>query len=123
MCTCNRYHLDQLNINCNYSYAFDNCNCSEDHEIFAVRCEICPYNLVSFARNYFSSIGCSCLHVNKNIACVHCKRLRNALNFDTLNLFLKKEDLPREFKLVEIDKHFGKHIRADPIFYYSKEDN
>ena len=109
MCTCNRYRLDQLNINYNYSYAFDDCNCSEDHEIFVVRCEICPYNLVGFARNYFSSIGCSCLHVNKNIACIHCKRLRNALNFDTIKLCLKKEDLQREFKLAEIDKYLEKH--------------
>ena len=49
--------------------------------------------------------------------------MRNALNFDTIKLCLKKADLPREFKLVAIDKYFEKHLRADPIFYYSKEDN
>ena len=35
----------------------------------------------------------------------------------------KKEDLPREFKLIEINKYLKKHLRADPIFYYSKEEN
>ena len=29
MCSCNRYSLDQLNINYTYSYQFDDCNCSE----------------------------------------------------------------------------------------------
>ena len=32
---------------------------------------------------------------------------------------LKKEDLPREFKLVEINKYL-EHLKADPIFYHSK---
>ena len=35
----------------------------------------------------------------------------------------KKEDLPREIKLIEINKYLKKHLRADPIFYYSKEEN
>ena len=35
----------------------------------------------------------------------------------------KKEDLPREFKLIEINKYVKKNLRADPIFYYSKEEN
>ena len=57
MCTCNRYRLDQLNINYTYSYAFDDCNCSEDHEIFAIKCEDCLYNLTGFGRNYFASFA------------------------------------------------------------------
>ena len=53
MCGCNRHRLDQQNIDYTYSYLFDNCKCTEDHEILVERCEICSYNLVSFARNYF----------------------------------------------------------------------
>ena len=34
MFSCNRYCLDQLNINYTYSYQFDDCNGSEDHKIF-----------------------------------------------------------------------------------------
>ena len=123
MCSCNRFRLNQLNINHTYSYLFDNCNCSEDHKMFAIVSQICLYNLFGFARNYFSSICCSCVHLKKNMVCCHCKRLRNALNSDTIKLFLKKEDLPSEFKLIEINKYLEKYLKADPIFYYSKEEN
>ena len=40
MCSCNRYRLDQQNINYTYSQSFDICNFSEDHEDFVVKCEI-----------------------------------------------------------------------------------
>ena len=61
--------------------------------------------------------------MNKNVACVHCKRLRDALNCDTIKLCLKKEDLPGEFELVEIKKYLEKYLRTDPILYHSKEEN
>ena len=35
---------------------------------------------------------------------------------------LEKGDLPSEFKLAEINKYM-EHLKADPIFYYSKEKN
>ena len=60
--------------------------------------------------------------MDKNLACCHCKRVRYALNTDTIKICLKKEDLLREFKLVEINKYLG-HLKVDPIFYYSKEEN
>ena len=107
VCTCNRIRLDQLNINHTYSYAFDDCNCSEDHEIFAIKCENCLYNLTGFGRNYFASISCTCVRWNKNLACCHCRRLRYVL---------------KEFKLIEINKYFEKHLRVDLIFCYSKEE-
>ena len=50
MCSCNRYRLDQQNINYTYSYQFDDCNCSEDYEIFLIKCENCFYNLTGFGR-------------------------------------------------------------------------
>ena len=56
------------------------------------------------------------------MACCHCKRARYALNTDTIKICLKKEDLPKEFKLVEINKYL-EHLKADLIFYYSKEEN
>ena len=119
MCICNRYRLDQLNLNYTYPYLFDDCNCFEEHEIFAIKCKVCLYNLTAFGRNYFSFICCSCVHLNKNLAFCHCKRLRYALNTDTIKICLKKEDLPREFKLVEINKYL-EHLQVDPIFYHSK---
>ena len=55
MCNCNRYRLDQLEVPDTYSFTFDNCRCSSDHEIFALICEqnCSAYNLTSFARTYF----------------------------------------------------------------------
>ena len=123
MCTCNRYCLDQLNINYTYSYAFDDCNCSEDHELFAIKCENCLYNLTDFGKNYFASICCTCVRWNRNLACCHCRRLRYALNPDTIKVCLKKGDELKEFKLIEINKYLEKHLKADWIFYYWKEEN
>ena len=86
MCSCNKYRLDQLNIYYTYSYQFDDCKCSEDLEIFAIMCENCLYNLSGFERNYFASICCTCLRWNKNLACFHCRRLRYALNTNTIKV-------------------------------------
>ena len=123
MCACNRYRLDQLNINYTYCYAFDDCSCSEDHEVSAIKCEKCLYNLTGFGRTYSASVCCTCVRQNKNLACCHCRRLRYALNTDTIKVCIKKEDVLREFKLIEMNKYLEKHLRADPIFYYSKEEN
>ena len=57
------------------------------------------------------------------MACCHCRRLRYALNTDTIKICLKNEDVLKEFKLVETNKYLEKHLRADPSFYYSKEEN
>ena len=91
--------------------------------MFVVRCQMCLYNLVGFMMNYFSSICCGCVFLNKNVVCVYCKRLKDSLNSNTTNVCLKKEDVPREFKLIKINKYLEKHLRADQIFYYSKEEN
>ena len=69
MCSCNRYRLDQQNINYTYSYHFDDSNCSEDHEIFPIKHE---NNLTGFGRNYFASICCICVHLDENLACCYC---------------------------------------------------
>ena len=44
-----------------YLFLFDDCNYSEDHEIFAIRCENSLYNLNGFGRNYFAFICCTCV--------------------------------------------------------------
>ena len=123
LCICNRYRLDQPNIDYTYSFLFDDYKCFEDHEIFVVRYQMCLYNLVGFMINYFSSIWCGCVYFNKNVVCVHCKRLRDALNSNTTKVCLKKKDVPKGFKLIEINKYLEKHLRAGPIFYYSEEEN
>ena len=57
------------------------------------------------------------------MACCHCRSLRYALNTDTIKVCLKKEDVLKEFKLIEINKYLEKHLRANPIFHYAKEVN
>ena len=37
-------------------FYFDECFCNTDHETFPIKCEKCVYNVVGFARNYFSSV-------------------------------------------------------------------
>ena len=123
MCSSNRYCLDQQNIDYNYSYLFDDCKCFKNHEIFVARCQMCLYNLFGFMMDYFSSICCGCVYLNKNMVCVHYKRLRDALNSNTTKVCLKREDVPKEFTLIEINKYLEKHLRVDPIFYYSKEEH
>ena len=50
---------------------------------------MCPYGLVSFARNCFASISCSCVKSNKDTVCHHCVNLRNSLNMETKKICLK----------------------------------
>ena len=59
MCDCKKFGLDQLNVKYKSSFYFG-CSCSVEHKIFATKCENCRYNVAGFARNYFSSINCSC---------------------------------------------------------------
>ena len=112
MCNCYRYRLDQLDICYTYSFTFDDCGCSSDHEKFVLRCRqnFRPYNM--------SSICCSCADLNKDTICIHCKRLRYSLNNDTKRVCLKKEDLPEKFKLIKIDNYLKKYISADRIFSF-----
>ena len=125
MCNCNRHRSDQLDVQYTYSFMFDDCNCSSDHEFFAVECKqnCYPYNLIGFARNCFSSICCSCPDIDKNSICLHCKRLRYSLNNDTIKVCLTKENLPKEFKLMKLDNYLRKCVNADPHVFFSKEDN
>ena len=109
-CNCKRSRLDQLEINYTYSFFFEDCHCSTNHEIFGVRGKIYPYNLVGFARNDFASFSCSCVKLNKDTVCHHCVNLRNNLNVETIKICLKKEDMLDEFELIN-------------YFYYSKEQN
>ena len=92
MSNCNRCLLDQLVVYYTYCFTFDACNCSSDHEIFALIWEqnCCPYNLTGFARNYFSSVCCSCPDIDKDGICIHCRRLRYSLNNDTIKVCLRK---------------------------------
>ena len=40
-----------------------------------------------------------------------------------MKVCLSERDVPKEFKLLEIDKYLKIFLKADPIFFYSKEDN
>ena len=80
MCSCNMFCLDQLDINYTYTNTFGDCSCDVEHKVFALKCSICKYNLVGFARKYFASIYCFCIDKEKDAVCLHCKRLAVALN-------------------------------------------
>lgn len=45
---------------------FKGCDCVEDHEVFAVSCKNCCYNIAGFARNYFASTNCCCVKTDLN---------------------------------------------------------
>ena len=40
-----------------------------------------------------------------------------------MKVCLSERDVPKEFKLLEIDKYLKIFLKADPIFLYSKENN
>ena len=107
-CNCKRYCLNQLEINDTYSFFFNDYRCFMDHEVVIVRCKLCPYNLVGFARNYFLSISCSCAKSHRFTACHHCVNLRSSLNSETIKICTKKEDLPDEFVPIEINRYISR---------------
>ena len=78
--------------------------------------------MTGFARNYFYSVCCSCPDIDKDAVCIHCRRLRYSLNNDT-KVCLRKENIPKEFKLIKIDNYLQKYINADPHFFFSEKDN
>ena len=118
ICDCKRFGLDQLNVKYKSSFYFD-----VEHKIFPAKCESCCYNVSGFARNYFPSINCSCQFINKDVACSHCRQLVHSLNSSTIKVCVETNDLPKDFNLIEINKCFEMYLKADPIFYYSKENN
>lgn len=65
-----RLTLDELNPN----------------KIFATKYENCGYSVVGFARNFFSSIICTCQFINKNVAGFHCRQPAHLLNFSVWSL-------------------------------------
>ena len=122
---CNRHHLDQLEVPFTYSFTLDDCRCSSDHKIFLLRCKqnCSPYNLTDFVRNCFSPVCCSCPDIDKDVICIHYRRLRYSLNNDTIKVCLRKENILKEFKLIKIHNYLEKFINADPHFFFTEEDN
>ena len=78
--------------------------------------------MTGFARNYFSSVCCSCPDIDKDGIYIHCRRLRYSLNNDTIKVCLRKENIPTEFKLIKINNYLQKYVNADPHFFFSEED-
>ena len=60
---------------------------------------------------------------DKDSICDHCRKLKYALNCESTKLCLEKEYVPKKFKLIEMNKYLEKYLKADPIFFYSKEEN
>ena len=115
-CNCKRNHLDQLNIDYKYTFSFRDCICNVQDKVLATRCKACRYNLVGFARNYFASIVCYCYQTDKNLVCRHCKQFLYDLNFNTIKICIREQDLLQEIKLMEIDKYLEMCLKADPTF-------
>ena len=113
MCNCNRYRLNQLEVPYTYPFIFDDFKCLSEHEFFALKCE-------RNCRPYFSSICCRCPDEDKDRILEHCKRLSYSLNNDTIKVFLKKEDLPKELILIKLDSYLQKYINADRHFFFLK---
>ena len=76
MCSCNRFRLDQLDINYTYAYTCDGCRYDVEHKVFALMCSVYKYNLIGFAGEYFASIDCFCIVKEKDNVCLYSKRFR-----------------------------------------------
>ena len=122
-CNCERARLDRLNVNYTYASAFDECPCDVEHKVFSTKCKTCRYNVVGFARHHFAYVVCSCCQTDKDLICNHCKQLLHAMNFSTIKVCVEEKDLPKEVVLMKIDKYLEMRLRADPVFFYSKEKN
>ena len=122
-CHCKRNHLNQLNINYTYVYSFDDCCCCDEHKVFAGKCNEHWYNLVGFARKFFASVLCYCYRTDRNMMCRHFKQLLYNLNFNTMKVCLSERDVSKEFKLLDLEKYLEMCLKANPTFFYSKENN
>lgn len=121
-CNCVRKCIAQLGINFSSSFWFENCNCSSDHKIFVTRCTWCLYNIVGFCRNYFASMTCcSCYQEEKDLVCKHSAKLQHDLNFNTIKICIRKEDIPKDFKIWQIDSYLEIILKTDPMFIYSPQ--
>ena len=109
----------------NISYAGNNfdCLCEAEHEVVSTICPWRKLNLVPFSRNYFESTNCSCIFINKDEICKHCKYLKASMNFFVPKIYVEKKLLPKGFKVEKIDQYLIKRLPADPVFYFSKEIN
>ena len=107
------------NINFAQSFSFDDSTCCfADHAIFVIRCEHCLYNVIDFARNYFSSVKCSCVETDKEEVCKNCKQLAHSINFSVMKLCVHSRDVKKEFmeektlwKLTITLKKFWKEVQ------------
>ena len=122
-CNCNRILLDRVNASYTYSFYFDDCHCNVSHKTFATRCGQCLYNVVGFGRNYFSSMVSNCRTIEKILVWGHCSRLLHDINYNTLKICISEKNLPKEMKLIEIDKYLEMCLKTDPIFFYSERNN
>ena len=90
---------------------------SVEHRVFAVFCEKCRYNVVGFLRNYFASMKCYCLGMEKN---EFCKQRHTALNYCVRKVCVESKDVPAEVKLDEVDKYLMRRLDDSPIFFVQK---
>ena len=116
-CNCKRDVLDLLKGDYKHSFSFD-CICNSEHKLFAIRCKLCLCNAVSFARNYFASVVCSCRSTDKDLICQPCKQVLHVTNFSTLKICVKEKDLPEELSnLMDMNKYLEMCRKADPFLF------
>ena len=127
-CLHKKQWFERKNINFSYSFSFDDCNCIYvDHEIFLIRCEYCLYNVIGFARNYFTSAKCLCVQTDKDEVCKHCKQLAHSINFSVMKHCVNSRNVKKEFMeeitFMKINNYLEKALKRSPIFYFSREKN
>ena len=119
--------------NINFWRVFIVNNCSRashkiaDHKCFVIRCEYCLYNVIGFARNYFTSAQCLCAETGKDKICKHFKQLAHSINFLVMKICINSRDVKEEFmeemRFMKINHYLEKVLTGSPIFSFSKEKN
>ena len=66
---------------------------------------------------------CSCYWKEKDLVCKHCAKFQHNLNFNLIKICIRKEDVPKDFKIWKIDKFLEMILWADPIFFYLPQKN
>ena len=78
MCDWNLPILMPYVINFKVYFKFEDCNCFENHQVFAIFCKKCHYNSTGFSGNYFALTNCCCTYINRNNFCKYCKTLKSS---------------------------------------------
>lgn len=95
------------------------CECMEEHEIFAVTCQSCKYNVKDFGRNYFVLPNCFSYAVYKEKSCSFCIMFKMML-YNNVNKVCVDSKIKTSSKLIPIKEYLIKKLEKSPIFIFCK---